>query len=51
MKRCEICKNEGKFYKSDVFGRICICDKCVREYGGVKKTIEAFELGNIIFVK
>lgn len=50
--KCEICKDtNGKFYKSNVFGRICLCDKCVREYGGIKQAVKDFELGNVIFVK
>ena len=50
--KCEICgKYNGKVFKSDIFGKVHFCDKCIREYGGVKRTIESYELGNVILVK
>ena len=52
--KCEICGNqttgEVKAYKSDIFGRVCLCGHCVREYGGKKAAIEAYELGNVILI-
>lgn len=51
IKKCKICKNkEGvKTYKSSVFGHIDICERCVREYGGRKEVVEAYELCNVVF--
>lgn len=50
--KCEICKkNNGRKYKSEVFDTICLCDKCVKELGGKKKAVEAYEIGNVVFVK
>ncbi len=52
--KCEICgnktKGEVKSYKSEIFGNVCLCGHCVREYGGQKDAVEAFELGAVIFV-
>lgn len=50
--KCEICNEyKGKFFKSDVFGKVCLCERCVREYGGVKQAIESYELGDIVLIK
>ena len=50
--KCEICgKYNGKFLKSDIFGKVCLCKACIKEYGGEKRAVEHYELGDVILVK
>ena len=51
-KKCEFCgtRKQVSVYKSGVFGHICICDKCIREYNGPKQAVNDYEIGNVILV-
>ena len=52
FKKCEFCgtRKQVSVYKSGVFGHICICDKCIREYNGPKQAVNDYEIGNVILV-
>ena len=51
--KCDFCGTRNgqiSIYRSEVFGHVCMCEKCKREYNGAKNAIDDYELGNVILV-